>query len=462
MLASQDENAIDDEELLTGTGSGGVFASGYLRDRPLIEYLGESERVAFLLSNEKKGVRREADDGATAYTPGDGYRAILAVTDTRVLFVVGDGGADGDKSVAVPYTEIEDVKTRGGMLRNGLDVWTTEGVRWRFALRRSVDVEPAAEYVERAAVVWSRVESQLSHANRHLADVASHLEERDHEAARDAAGTARDHLEVAQRKAPELTTDRTDAVWERIHRAERRLDAAVMDVHVSRAEAHETTASDHWRQERYDDAYETYLQARSQYERALDVAREHDFPEQTEIRESADAVTRTLDRLSKSPLGRAETAYERAREVDDPKVTAERLERALERYQTALVLDWGSDDSRFAGDSDELRERVETIAGQVVTTRRSLADRHRVAGDHCLATNRPDAAIAAYEDARAEIEAALAVASELKPGLTPELEAARDALGDRIEAAESAAADGFEFVGDMSDGDRRTRGLSND
>jgi hypothetical protein len=240
MLASQDENAISDEELLTETGSGGVFASGYLHDKPLIEYLGAAERVAFLLSNKKKGVRRETDADATVFTPGDGYQAIAAITDTRVLFVVGDSNGTGDTSFAVPYTEIEDVKTRSGMLTKGVDIWTTEGVKWRFAVRSTVDIEPAVEYLERAAVVWSRVESQLRHARKHLVEVDECLSDDDHDSARAAASTARDHVEEAQRKAPELTTNRDDAVWERVHEVEQRLDASVMTIHVSRAEQHAT------------------------------------------------------------------------------------------------------------------------------------------------------------------------------------------------------------------------------
>jgi tetratricopeptide (TPR) repeat protein len=462
MLASQDENAISDEELLTGTGSGGVFASGYLHDKPLIEYLGAAERVAFLLSNKKKGVRRETDADATVFTPGDGYQAIAAITDTRVLFVVGDSNGTGDTSFAVPYTEIEDVKTRSGMLTKGVDIWTTEGVKWRFAVRSTVDIEPAVEYLERAAVVWSRVESQLRHARKHLVEVDECLSDDDHDSARAAASTARDHVEEAQRKAPELTTNRDDAVWERVHEVEQRLDASVMTIHVSRAEQHATEANAEWRQEQYNNAYDAFLQARAQYERALDIAREHDFPDESDIRESADTVTQSLDHLSKSPLRRAETAFERARDADAPAVAAEQFEVALERYQTALVLDWGSDEQRFAGDSDELRETIERVVDELVHARRLLAAYHLAAGTRLLASGHPDAAQGACTNAHTEIEHALTVAKELKPGLRPMLEASADTLARCIDAAATTDDDGFEFVGDMADGDPRTRRLSDD
>ncbi|AQL43786.1 hypothetical protein BV210_14215 [Halorientalis sp. IM1011] len=461
MLASQDENAIVDEELLTETGSGGVFASGYLADKPLIEHLGAAERVAFLLSNKKKGVRRESEEDTTVYTPGDGHRAIAAITDTRVFFVVGDSDGTGDESFAVPYTEIEDVKTRSGMLTKGVDIWTTEGVKWRFSVRSSVDIDPAVEYLERAAVVWSRVESQLGHARRHLADVEERLSDGDHDAARDAASTARDHVEEAQRKAPELSTNRDDAVWERVHEVERRLDASVMNIHVSRAEDHAKAAHDEWRREQYNEAYDAFLQARTEYERALDIARDDDFPDESDIRENVDTVTQSLDHLSKSPLQRAETAYERARDADTLATTADQFEVALERYQTALVLDWGSDDRRFAGDSDELRETIERVVGEIVHTRQRLAAYHRTAGDRLHAADRSVAAAVAYENALDEIGQALGVAKELQPGLVADLEASIETLTDLLDGLEPSD-DDFEFVGDMADGDPRTRRLSND
>ena len=213
MLASHDENPIEDDALLTGTGSGGVFTSGYLRERPLIEYLDESERVAFLLSNSKKGVREESGGGGTAYTPGDGYQAIAAVTDTRIMFVVGDAEqTDGDAMFAVPYTEIEDVKTDSGVLKKRLDVWTTAGTRWRFYVKSSVDLQPAADYVDLAAVVWTRVENQLGQAREHLAEIADHVDERAFEAAVAAGSEARSYVDEARRMATELTENRTDAV----------------------------------------------------------------------------------------------------------------------------------------------------------------------------------------------------------------------------------------------------------
>lgn len=421
MLASHDDNAITDEELLTGTGSGGVFASGYLRDKPLIEYLGESERVSYLLSNTKKGVRRETDDETVAYTPGDGYQAIAAVTDTRMLFVVGDCDEDGDEMFGVPYTEIENVKTNRGVLKKSVDIWTTTGARWRFFVKSTVDVEPAAAYLERAAVVWSRVEAQLQRARKYVAAISDHTTEDDHDAAREAATTAREYVEEAQRKATELTEDHEDAIWDRIEVTERQLDEGVLAIHVSRAKAAVRAAHRQWRQEQYNDAYDSFLEARNQYERALDVARDRELPEADDIRARADEVTQHIDQLSKSPLQRAEETYERALAADGLDTRVDLLADALETYRSALVLDWGNDDRRFAGDSETIRATIEQIVTELVDTRRYLAEKRWRAGNWFAERGREETARWEYATARNHLDDALSVATELKPALESEL-----------------------------------------
>ncbi|WP_246983471.1 restriction endonuclease [Halorientalis marina] len=452
MLASGEENGIDDDELLTGTGSGGVFTSGYLRDRPLIEYLNETERVAFLLSNSKKGVREESDDDATAYTPGDRYQAIAAVTDTRVMFVVGDcTETDGDAMFAVPYTEIEDVKTGRGVLTKQLDVWTTSGRRWRFYVKSSVDLQPAADYLDKAAVVWSRVENQLGRAEEYVTEISAQVEDRSFEAAVETGARAREHVDEARRMATELTTNRADAVWERITDAEERLDAARMETHRTWAVAHEHEAERQWRTELYNQAYESYEAAREEYRSALDIARDQGFPEGEEIVAEIDDIRHDLDALSKSPLRRAEETRNRAAELDDPAVAVETWEEALERYQTTLVLDWGTDDGRFAGDSDDIRVEIEGIVDRIDETRRELADRHELTADDLAEGGEYERARREYAAARDQLAAAASVAEELRPSLVDGLRDRMDTLDERIEQArENAAANEFVFVGDTN------------
>lgn len=447
MLASQDDDTTANDELLTGTGSGGVLTSGYLRERPLIEYLEAEERVAFVLSNRRKGVRRESDDDSAVYTPDGGYRAIAAVTDTRLLFVVGTG--DGDEQFEIPYAAIENTKAGRGVLSKHLDIWTTEGVRWRFYVGTGVDTAPVAEYLERAAVVWSRVESQLRRARKRFVDVDEAVDAGDYDRARTATDEARAAIEEAKQTAGDLTTDRGDAVWVRIEAAETRLESNVLKVHRTRGRSRARDAERQWRTEQYNKAYDGYLAARNDYKRALEIAREHEIGTSDHLRERIDEVTQNLDHLSASPLRRAREAHERARAADDPEVTADLLEEALEKHQTALVLDWGTERDRFAGDSNRLRERVSAIVEEIAMTRRTVAVDYRERGETHATNGRHGQAQAAFEEARAQLEAALSIAKELRPDLVADLEADIDARTADVERAEARVAEsGFRFVGD--------------
>lgn len=436
MLASGDAR----DDLLADSGA--QLASGFLSD-PLVEHLEDGERIAFLLSNEKKGIRREADDGATMYAPGDGYRAVAAVTDTRVLFVVGDDA--GDDAYSIPYTEIGDVKTARGILTKRLDVWTTGGVCFRFYVRRSAEVTPAAEYVEQAAVVWSRVESQIQSARKRLVDVTEALDADDHESAGAAMNEARTHVEEAKQTASELTTDGTDAIRARIRSVERRLEETDFRIHCARAWALRREGECQWRETEYEAAYDSYEAARTECERALEVAREHDL-DAAEIRERIGGITRSLESLSESPLRRAERIHEWAEHAEDVERAATLFEDALAAYRTALVLDWGRD-RRFAGDREELRETVVRLAGEIEMTRRTLAERARARGDDHFEGGRYERAHEQYVRARDHLEAALDVVEELTTGSVDDLEDDVTALTAAVDRAERAR-DERGFAGD--------------
>jgi cellobiose-specific phosphotransferase system component IIA len=211
-------------------------------------------------------------------------------------------------------------------------------------------------------------------------------------------------------------------------------------------------AKEHWDDGEYNDAYDAFVAARNAYERALDVARERDIEAASQIREKADEVTTDIDDLSKSPLQLAEDAHERAMGVDDPTEAVERYEEALEKYQEAMVLDWGNDQQRFAGDSDRIREHVESIVDEIVSSRRTLAEQSRELGEGFMSEGQYERARAQFAQARDEVEAAYSVAEELRPGLTTDLSTDIRDLEERMETAvEQAGTAGFQFVGDVED-----------
>lgn len=106
-----DGNSIDalsdkKQAVLTKTGTGTGHSAGYLTTRPFIDYLKANENlseVVWSVSNPPEGSLIPLDTISMGQ-----YRAISAVTDRRVLSVVGT--PDGDETVNINLDDVEQVE----------------------------------------------------------------------------------------------------------------------------------------------------------------------------------------------------------------------------------------------------------------------------------------------------------------------------------------------------------------
>jgi len=118
---------------------------------------------------------------------------------------------------------------------------------------------------------------------------------------------------------------------------------------------------------------------------------------------------------------------------------------ALDRYRTALELDWGADERRFAGEPDQIRERLGEVVEQAVAARRSAATAARDAGDWYVGAEQYEVATEEVADAREQFELALALARDQYPDAVDHLTVELEALEKRVERA-TAARDGEELA----------------
>lgn len=119
--------------VLTDTGTGGLFGSKLLADQPLAGHLRGSETARYVLRNKSDGVTIEDGESSRVAEPGDDYQALAAVTDVRVVFVVGR--PDGDLTYAVPLADVVRVETESGMVTDEMWLTTTDDTRYGFACR---------------------------------------------------------------------------------------------------------------------------------------------------------------------------------------------------------------------------------------------------------------------------------------------------------------------------------------
>jgi len=421
-----------DEAVLGGTGSGGLLSSGYLREEPISSYVGDDETVVFVRSNAKHGVSRRDVDGGneTHFRPGDGYRAFAVVTDTRILFIVGDiRNGDGDRSVPVPLADVEVVEHSEGLLAGEVALTTRSDVVWSFQSRG--DLDDVAAYLDTASMAWLHVESSLETARERVVDAEQHREWQAYDDALSLLSAAAAEAANAHSEARSFAPGGVAAMDDRIGRTEARIRDAKAKVLRGRAAHNIDHAERRWREDQYETAHESYRQAHRDYVAVLNVA-DLDFAGSRSLRKKLARVERNLAALERAPVERAEQTHERAREIDDPHERGEYLERALERYRRALELDWGVDDRRFTGETGELRERVDVVATDVVETRRRAATLRVTAGDEHRANGREQAAREAYREARDLLDETVGTARELVPDAVDTLTQHRDAIDRRL------------------------------
>lgn len=421
-----------DEAVLGGTGSGGLLSSGYLREDPISSYVGDDETVVFVRSNAKHGVSRRdvgGDDG-TQFRPGDGYRAFAVVTDTRILFIVGDTrDGDGDWSIPVPLADVEVVEHSEGLLAAEIALTTRSDVVWSFQSRE--DLGDVAAYLDAASMAWLHVESYLETARERVVEAEQHREWQAYDDALSLLSEAAEETADARSEERSFASGGVAAMDGRIGRTEARIRDVKAEVLRGRAAHNIDHAERRWRGDQYETAYESYRQAHRDYVDVLAVA-DLDFTESRSLRKKLARVERNLAALERAPVERAEQAHERARETGDPRERCDHLERALERYRRALELDWGVDDRRFTGETGELRERVDVVATDLVETRRREAARRVTAGDEHRANGRDDEARTAYREARDLLDETVGTARELVPGAVDTLTEHRDAIDRRL------------------------------
>lgn len=432
-----------DDELLTETGRGGLFTDGYLQGAPLVSYLDGTETPLFVFGSGKRGVTRVDGSDTERIPPSSGYRAITALTDRRVQFVVGGGDNGGDWAQSIRLSEVDRVSVDEGLIRSQLTI-SADGTEWTVHLK-DVDTERVVEFLEDASWAWIRVEETLADARKHLVDASQGEKSREYGAAETSLQAAGERIDEAETIAADLPPEATTGIHERVDQIAERYRETERRVHASRATHLLDKAEQRWREEAYEDAYEAFTDAREAYRSVLDIyGLEPDKREA--MRDRIGHVDRNLELLASAPLDRAHETRNAAIEATDPEMKLDRWSAAIEQYRTVLELDWGKDHKRFEGDVDQLRDRVAEAVDGVLDTRRDIASDYRDAGDEHIEDGAVGEARAAYSEAMSQLEAAEELAWEFQPDAVADLQHRLDDLADCIsEATETVGSnDGYD------------------
>ena len=421
-----------DDDLLTETGRGGLFTDGYLQGEPLVSYFDSTETPLFVFGSGKRGVTRIEGEETERIVPASGYRAVTALTDRRVQFVVGGGDSNGDWAADIRLTDVDRVTVDEGLIRSRLTIYS-DGVQWKIHLK-DVSADRIVSFLEDVSWAWIQVEELIGDARMHLVDATQHHKSREYDGAHASLAQAREKLDEASDVAGSLAEEASTGIRERISQIESRYRETKRRAHASEATHLVDEAERHWRNDRFAAAYEAYETAREQYETVLDIyGLEPDKADA--MRDRIDHVEHNLDALASAPLEHADEA--RARALDSEDVT-ERLghwQAALEEYRRTLELDWGKDHKRFEGDVDLLRDRAAEAVEGILDARRTLADDYQQRGDEHIEAEAVGEAREAFSEAMTHLEHAHQLAHEFDPEAATDIERRLEMLGDCISNA---------------------------
>lgn len=402
-----------DAKQIPRSGADEGSSEGYLRGKRLTDYFEGTEQPAFVLSNETKGIKHEQGGETTVVEPGDDYQAVAAITDERVLLLVGgnDERTGLNRDVSLPYTEIRAVETKTGMFKSRLTITARTSDTYHFMLSGREDLEEVEAFVEQAIAHWVSVDRRLEKAKDHLSTIESHLESGDPEAAADAYRRTRELLDQAADVAERFKPG-THAMVRRVEQLETRLTLTEIRGHRTRARQLADQAEKARSENDYQAALDAYTTAQDQYERAADLAEDIEYHELEEIQSELAEISTAVSEMETEPLLGVANACAAAIQADEPAPDA--WATAMEVCEETLVLFWQTD--RFDGDPDALRFQMEWLVQNRMNAHERAADLAIARGD----TRREDGdevtAQEAYERARDHVGRARDLAREFRSG----------------------------------------------
>ncbi|MFD1635085.1 homing endonuclease associated repeat-containing protein [Haloplanus ruber] len=145
-LLSQAKGSID-LQMFTGERSG-LFSKAYLADSSVYERLDDHETIHFLLVSRSNGVAITSKESNQSHrlSPSGSYRALVAITNRRIFFLIGDD--EGDTFLEVDINDISGVELQSGFLTTTI-TFETSSKQYEFGVKKRESSDPggAVEYV---------------------------------------------------------------------------------------------------------------------------------------------------------------------------------------------------------------------------------------------------------------------------------------------------------------------------
>lgn len=393
-------------------------SSGRQADTPLESHLRDDEWLYHLLTNRRVGVDRGGDGGAIR--PGEDGSAYLGLTDSRIVVLVADpADRDRDFVASHQYADVAEASVVTESLTVCIEFETVDGRQWSFAARESA-VDGARRYLSAACTDPAAPERAV--LEDHCRALSTHLAAGEWDAFDDRAAAT----EAAVERYRRGTEGPSSSAAGPLGTLPRDVHCLVRDRHVLAGREQLVSARSQLDDADLELAYRRARTAYDQFERALERARRAGLATETAmvgLTAADDLADTTLGRLL--AIGRDRSAEAANRDTREGRIAD--LEAALEIYGTVGALVTG-DETLSDQAKERAREEATDVIETLVTARLDAAADHRQAADWEQAAGNDDEARRIAEDARAELEGALELATSYPPGDPDEIRARLDSL----------------------------------
>jgi len=322
--------------------TGGAGSSNEADPGPLADLLDDDEHLAHVLANG--GTIQYTKDGReTTVEPSDDHKAFVLVTDSRVLFVLGDQPEEIE--IEIEMTDLTASHIRSGLLSSKLVV-KTDDETVVFGPDEG-DLEEAEDFIDRIGDCWADMQTAFGQARAEMAD----FEERcaNGKEPREMALSAKSHLSKARHAATREDEVPTEQVNARIDKVEVELERRRVGAWLERAETNvervdEEREGGSWGE----DALVALVDATEAVERARETVADSDHPPE-DVEERLATLSDRVDALADEFVADVEAGIAEARATEDPLEAADRWETVADRYRAALDAGWDGVAAHSAG-----------------------------------------------------------------------------------------------------------------
>lgn len=393
--------------------------------RALDSHLVETEQILHQVPGSSD-LEHEHDGDHQTIPPATSDGVLAVVTDQRLFFAVET--QEAERIIEIPFTDVRKVDVDEGLLHSTLSVRVWGDGQYDLEVSDSERLQAAVSTLTAGTKVWQFVVSAVQDAREQRGTLETQLEAGRPGAAHEARETAARKLDRAAGKLEQSILE-SPALADRIESAREELHRAEIRARIARAKTLMTEADHQTDSRAYEGAYRSYWRARDHLENALMIAIENDIQEPALIQSELENVETHLSHLEVRPMALAKQAGERATGTDNLADEVASWREAFEHYRDALTAGWGTG-LDFEGDDTELRNRIETVVGNLIDAQCEFARQLEAQGNDYETVESYERAREKYRTARDQLEEAEQLASEFRAGEPA-------AIRDRLERIDS-------------------------